>query len=101
MTTDQNGSAPDSGAPTQAPDQSNPEPKQPQDHLIPKRRFDQVVGQKKAAEAQLEADEAAKASKGADGEELNYQGCDIYTFRGGKICAKDTYWKIVEHKDRL
>ena len=39
--------------------------------------------------------------KGADGEELNYQGCDIYTFRGGKISAKDTYWKIVEHKDRL
>ena len=23
--------------------------------------------------------------KGADGEDLNYQGCDIYTFRGGKI----------------
>ena len=39
--------------------------------------------------------------KGADGEELNYQGCDIYTFRDGKIAAKDTYWKIVEHKDRL
>ena len=39
--------------------------------------------------------------KGADGEDLNYQGCDIYTFRGGKICAKDTYWKIVEHRDRL
>ena len=39
--------------------------------------------------------------KGADGEDLNYQGCDIYTFRGGKISAKDTYWKIVEHKDRL
>jgi ketosteroid isomerase-like protein len=39
--------------------------------------------------------------KGADGEELNYQGCDIYTFRGDKISAKDTYWKIVEHKDRL
>jgi ketosteroid isomerase-like protein len=39
--------------------------------------------------------------KGADGEDLNYQGCDIYTFRGGKICAKDTYWKIVEQKDRL
>ena len=39
--------------------------------------------------------------QGSDGEELNYQGCDIYTFRGGKICAKDTYWKIVEHKDRL
>jgi taurine dehydrogenase small subunit len=39
--------------------------------------------------------------KGADGEDLNYQGCDIYTFRGGKISAKDTYWKIVEQKDRL
>ncbi|MFI5001039.1 MAG: nuclear transport factor 2 family protein, partial [Reyranellales bacterium] len=39
--------------------------------------------------------------KSADGEDLNYQGCDIYTFRGGKICAKDTYWKIVEHKERL
>jgi taurine dehydrogenase small subunit len=39
--------------------------------------------------------------KGADGEDLNYQGCDIYTFRGGKISAKDTYWKIVETKDRL
>lgn len=39
--------------------------------------------------------------RGADGEELNYQGCDIYTFRGGKISAKDTYWKLVEHKDRL
>ena len=39
--------------------------------------------------------------KGADGEDLNYQGCDIYTFRGGKIAAKDTYWKIVEQKDRL
>jgi ketosteroid isomerase-like protein len=39
--------------------------------------------------------------KGADGEALNYQGCDIYAFRAGKIFKKDTYWKIVEHKDRL
>jgi len=39
--------------------------------------------------------------KGADGEDLNYQGYDIYEFRDGKICNKDTYWKIVEHKDRL
>ena len=37
----------------------------------------------------------------ADGEALNYQGCDIYEFRGDKILNKDTYWKIVEHKDRL
>jgi ketosteroid isomerase-like protein len=39
--------------------------------------------------------------KGADGEDLNYEGCDIYTFRGGKICAKNTFWKMVEHKARL
>ena len=37
----------------------------------------------------------------ADGEALNYQGCDIYEFRGAKILNKDTYWKIVERKDRL
>jgi ketosteroid isomerase-like protein len=39
--------------------------------------------------------------KSADGEALNYQGCDIYEFRGDKILKKDTYWKIVEQKDRL
>lgn len=39
--------------------------------------------------------------KGSDGEELNYQGCDIYRFEGGKIVEKNTFWKIVELKDRL
>ena len=39
--------------------------------------------------------------KGADGEELNYQGCDIYRFEGDKIIDKNTFWKIVEHKERL
>jgi ketosteroid isomerase-like protein len=39
--------------------------------------------------------------KGADGEALNYQGCDLYRFKGGKIVEKNTFWKIVEHKDRL
>ncbi|MBM4443112.1 MAG: nuclear transport factor 2 family protein [Candidatus Rokubacteria bacterium] len=39
--------------------------------------------------------------KGADGEQLNYRGCDIYEFRGDKILNKDTYWKIVEQRDRL
>ncbi len=39
--------------------------------------------------------------QGADGEELNYQGCDIYRFRGDKIIHKNTFWKIVEHKNRL
>ena len=40
--------------------------------------------------------------KAADGEDLNYQGCDIYTFNGrGEIAHKNTFWKQVEHKDRL
>jgi ketosteroid isomerase-like protein len=40
--------------------------------------------------------------KGNDGEDLNYQGCDIYRFdAGNKIIHKNTFWKIVEHKDRL
>jgi ketosteroid isomerase-like protein len=38
---------------------------------------------------------------GADGEVLNYQGCDIYEFRGDKILNKDTYWKLVEQRRRL
>jgi len=39
--------------------------------------------------------------KGSDGEDLDYQGCDIYRFAGDKIIGKNTFWKIVEHKDRL
>ena len=39
--------------------------------------------------------------RGADGERLNYQGCDLYRFRGDKIQHKDTYWKLVEQRDRL
>ncbi len=39
--------------------------------------------------------------KSADGELLNYQGCDIYEFRGDKILNKDTYWKRVEQDGRL
>ncbi len=38
---------------------------------------------------------------GSDGEKLNYRGCDIYTFRGDKILDKDTYWKLVEQRERL
>ncbi len=34
--------------------------------------------------------------RGADGEQLNYQGCDIYTFGADdKIVHKNTFWKIV------
>jgi ketosteroid isomerase-like protein len=39
--------------------------------------------------------------RGNDGEDLNYQGCDIYRFEGDKIIHKNTFWKIAEHKDRL
>ena len=40
--------------------------------------------------------------KSADGAELDYQGCDIYTFNASdKIIHKNTFWKQVEHKDRL
>jgi ketosteroid isomerase-like protein len=39
--------------------------------------------------------------RGADGEVLNYRGCDIYEFRGDRILNKDTYWKLVETADRL
>jgi ketosteroid isomerase-like protein len=39
--------------------------------------------------------------EGQDGEKLEYQGCDIYEFRGDKILNKDTYWKLVEQADRL
>ena len=38
---------------------------------------------------------------GADGEKLDYQGCDIYTFKDDKIVHKNTFWKQVEHKARL
>jgi ketosteroid isomerase-like protein len=39
--------------------------------------------------------------RSADGEVLDYQGCDIYTFQGNKIVHKNTFWKMVEHKNRL
>jgi ketosteroid isomerase-like protein len=39
--------------------------------------------------------------KSSDGERLDYQGCDIYTFKDDKIVHKNTFWKQVEHKARL
>jgi ketosteroid isomerase-like protein len=44
----------------------------------------------------------AVRGQGADGETLNYQGCDIYRFGADdKIVHKNTFWKQVEHKERL
>lgn len=31
-----------------------------------------------------------------DGVRKEVRGCDFYTFRDGKVIAKDSYWKIVE-----
>lgn len=31
-----------------------------------------------------------------DGQRVEVQGCDFYTFRDGKVVRKDSYWKIVE-----
>ena len=40
--------------------------------------------------------------RGGDGEVLNYQGCDIYTFGpDDKIVHKNTFWKIVQKRDLL
>ena len=29
------------------------------------------------------------------GEKVSVRGCDFYTFEGGKVIRKDSYWKIV------
>ncbi len=31
-----------------------------------------------------------------DGERLEVRGCDLWTFRGGEVVRKDSFWKIVE-----
>jgi ketosteroid isomerase-like protein len=31
-----------------------------------------------------------------DGQRIEVWGCDFYSFRGGKVIRKDSYWKIVE-----
>lgn len=40
--------------------------------------------------------------KGTDGEDLNYQGCDVYAFDAqDKIAHKNTFWKIVQARELL
>jgi ketosteroid isomerase-like protein len=31
-----------------------------------------------------------------EGVRMEVNGCDFYSFRGGKVTRKDSYWKIVE-----
>ncbi len=35
-----------------------------------------------------------------DGKKITVRGCDLLEFRDGKIIRKDSYWKIVEPKNR-
>ena len=70
-------------------------------------RFKQIPDMRWENEEYILADDRAVSiwtvrGKGSDGEELNYQGCDIYRFdRDGQIIHKNTFWKIIEHKERL
>ena len=69
-------------------------------------RFKQIPDMRWEGQDYILADDHAVSlwmvrGKGADGEELNYQGCDIYRFEGDKIIDKNTFWKIVEQRDRL
>ncbi|HTZ37041.1 MAG TPA: nuclear transport factor 2 family protein [Stellaceae bacterium] len=72
-------------------------------------RFVQIPDMRWENEEYILAPEANRAisvwtvrGQGSDGEALNYQGCDIYTFNlDGKIVHKNTFWKQVEHKARL
>jgi ketosteroid isomerase-like protein len=31
-----------------------------------------------------------------DGPPVDWLGCDVWTFRDGKVTKKDTYWKYIE-----
>ena len=67
-------------------------------------RFGQIPDMRWANEEYILAGNRAVSiwtvrGKGADGEVLNYQGCDIYTFGpDDKIVHKNTFWKIVEER---
>ena len=71
-------------------------------------RFVQIPDMRWENEEYILAPEANRAisvwtvrGSGADGESLDYQGCDIYTFKNDKIVHKNTFWKQIEQKDRL
>jgi len=36
-----------------------------------------------------------RGTKRQIGEKLELLGCDLWTFRDGKVVVKDTYWKTV------
>jgi len=40
------------------------------------------------------ASEWTLSGTSVDGERLEIRGCDLWTFRDGKVVLKDSYWKI-------
>jgi len=72
-------------------------------------RFLQIPDMRWENEEYILAPEANRAisvwtvrGKGNDGEDLNYQGCDIYSFDAqDKIAHKNTFWKIVQARELL
>ncbi|HEX7928742.1 MAG TPA: nuclear transport factor 2 family protein [bacterium] len=34
----------------------------------------------------------------ADGQRIDWLGCDLWEFANGKVTKKDTYWKVIEPK---
>jgi ketosteroid isomerase-like protein len=72
-------------------------------------RFVQIPNMRWENEEYILAPDANRAisvwtvrGKGSDGEDLNYQGVDIYTFdRNDKIAHKNTFWKIVQARQLL
>lgn len=72
-------------------------------------RFKQIPDMRWENEEYILAPEANRAisvwtvrGEGSDGEDLNYQGCDIYAFDAqDKIAHKNTFWKIVQPRELL
>ena len=49
---------------------------------------------KRASGLDLETLEAIETGKRRDGEPTELWGCDLWTFREGKIAIRNTFWKI-------
>jgi ketosteroid isomerase-like protein len=40
------------------------------------------------------ASEWTLSGRTTDGQRIEVRGCDLWTFRDGRICRKDSFWKI-------
>lgn len=48
-----------------------------------------VMGEKALSEWRVQG-------TGESGERIDWLGCDLWEFRGGKLAKKDTYWKTID-----